>query len=139
MHINTYIRLRKIPRSETTTYTQAHMTARTHIHTNTHKHTQNHIQIGMFSFAERYIHTCIHTHREIHTHAHIHAHTNSCQAQRTVRALTDYACDVQVWRGGKWVTIKSDALVPGQLIRVEENMRVACDAVLVARRFHPRI
>lgn len=60
---------------------------------------------------------------------------NTRKAQQTILELTRNLSDVAVCRDKKWVQLRSDRLVPGDLIQIqdeaEEDNRIPCDCVLV--------
>jgi cation-transporting ATPase 13A3/4/5 len=45
--------------------------------------------------------------------------------------MTHYECEVTVKRDGSWKTVKSSDIVPGDLVRVDENWLIPCDMIIV--------
>jgi len=49
-----------------------------------------------------------------------------------IRKMARYTCPVELRKGDKFVTVSSEELVPGDLIKVTENISFPCDLVLLS-------
>ncbi|KAI0244014.1 hypothetical protein L0F63_003763, partial [Massospora cicadina] len=54
------------------------------------------------------------------------------RSETQIRGLAEISADFEVLRDGRWVTVASVELVPGDVFRVEVGRPVPCDAVLLS-------
>lgn len=45
--------------------------------------------------------------------------------------MANYSVPIYVFRDGRWIEIKSQFLVPGDLIEVPQQVKMPCDAILI--------
>jgi len=49
-----------------------------------------------------------------------------------IKSMSEKKSDVDILRDGKWITLTSDVLVPGDVVRIDSGSVIQCDCVLVS-------